>query len=51
MGMFLTRHHLCWAFAHTLSNPTSQNDAVIEEELQQTQVLATELAAQGEIVE
>ena len=44
MGMLFAGHELCWAFPHTLRDPATQKDAVIEEELQQAQVITADLA-------
>lgn len=50
MRMRVAGHQLCWAFADTLRNPAAEEYTVIEEELQQTQVVPSELTTQGEIV-
>jgi hypothetical protein len=50
MRVSLARHQLLGTFAHPLSNSASQERAVVQEELQQTQVLAADLTTQREIV-
>jgi len=48
--MRLPRHQLLGTLARPLRNPAAKKCAVVQKELQQTQVLTAELAAQREIV-
>ena len=50
MRMRLTRHQLLGTLARPIRNPAAKKCAVVQKELQQTQVLTAELATQREIV-
>ena len=50
MRMVLTGHQLCRTFTDSLRDPAAQKTAVVQEELQQFQVRAAELAPQREVV-
>ncbi len=50
MRVSLPCHQLPGTFPRPLRNPAAQKCAVVQKELQQTQVLTAELAAQREIV-
>ena len=50
MRMVLTGHQLGRTFTDSLRDPAAQKTAVVQEELQQFQVRAAELAPQREVV-
>ncbi len=50
MGMVSTAHQLGRTFTNPLRDPATQEAAMIQEELQQVKVRATELATQREVV-
>ena len=50
MGMLSSRHQLGRTFADSLRDPAAQKTTMVQEELQQVQVRAAELAAQREVV-
>ena len=50
MGMVSTGHQLRGTFASALRDPAAQKAAVVQEELQQVQVRAAELATQRAVV-
>lgn len=50
MRMRLTRHQLLGTLARPIRDSAAQESAVVQKELQQTQVLTAEMATQCEIV-